>query len=117
MSDPLTALLSPGYEPGDGSAKDAQQVDADWWHPIMGCDSLQKVVDNARDALLQQQPPRVELPKDPPEHLRCWLNVDQPDNDLDRFARVLATSVWHAACREVDRQQGAMLPTNGEVEP
>jgi hypothetical protein len=44
----LTALLHPAYECGDGSADGAQLVDEEWWHPIMGCDSLQEVVDNAR---------------------------------------------------------------------
>lgn len=50
----LTTLLTPGYEPGDGSAHGAQMVDQAWWHPAMGCDSLAIVVDNARDALAQQ---------------------------------------------------------------
>lgn len=45
-----TALLHPAYEPGDGSADGAQIVDLEWWHPVMGCDSLQVVVDNARAA-------------------------------------------------------------------
>jgi hypothetical protein len=51
MTDTLRALLQPGYEPGDGSADGAQQVDGEWWHPVFGCDSLQKVVDNARSKL------------------------------------------------------------------
>jgi hypothetical protein len=63
----LTALLHPAYECGDGSADGAQLVDEEWWHPIMGCDSLQEVVDNARavwaraqgagPAADQQEPP------------------------------------------------------------
>ena len=51
MTDTLRALLQPGYEPGDGSADGAQQVDEEWWHPAFGCDSLQMVVDNARSKL------------------------------------------------------------------
>ena len=51
MTDILRALLQPGYEPGDGSADGAQQVDEEWWHPVFGCDSLQMVVDNARSKL------------------------------------------------------------------
>jgi len=57
------ALLHPAYEPSDGSAdglkrpcpqpSGAQLIDGEWWHPIMGCDSLQIVVDNARAALAQ----------------------------------------------------------------
>ena len=44
----LRFLLSPGYEPGDGTMDGAQPVDGQWWHPVFGCDSLQYVVDNAR---------------------------------------------------------------------
>ncbi len=47
----LRSLLYPAYEPGDGSADGAQLVDGEWWHPIMGCDSLQEVVGNARAVL------------------------------------------------------------------
>jgi hypothetical protein len=54
----LTALLCPAYEPGDGSADGAQLVGMQWWHPTMGCDSLQIVVDNARAALAQPEPKR-----------------------------------------------------------
>ena len=46
----LHSLLSPGYEPGDGKADGAQLVDGQWWHPSFGCDSLQYVIDNARQA-------------------------------------------------------------------
>ena len=62
MTDILRALLRPGYEPGDGSAKDAQQVDEEWWHPVFGCDSLQMVVDNAR-SILELSPGYID-----PEH-------------------------------------------------
>ena len=54
----LRALLNPGYEPDDGSADGAQLVDEQWWHPCFGCDSLQYVVDNARQALA----PEVAIP-------------------------------------------------------
>ena len=50
----LRSLLHPAYEPGDGSADGAQIVDGEWSHPIMGCDSLQGVVDNARAVLKAQ---------------------------------------------------------------
>jgi hypothetical protein len=53
MSTDIRALLTPGYEPGDGSADGAQLVGGQWWHPVMGCDSLQIVVDNARANLTQ----------------------------------------------------------------
>jgi hypothetical protein len=43
----IRAFLHSGYELGDGSADGAQQVGGQWWHPVMGCDSLQFVVDNA----------------------------------------------------------------------
>jgi hypothetical protein len=44
----LRSQLSPGYEPGDGSMDGAMLVDGEWWHPVMGCDSLQVVIDNIR---------------------------------------------------------------------
>ena len=53
--DPIRTLLRPGYEPGDGSADGAQLVSLAWWHPAMGCDSLQIVVDNARAGLARQE--------------------------------------------------------------
>jgi hypothetical protein len=77
----LRALLHPAYEPGDGSADGAQLVDGEWWHPIMGCDSLQGVVDNARAVLarwggaaVQQVPVSKRLPgaKDLGAANRCW---------------------------------------------
>jgi hypothetical protein len=42
---PLTP--PPGYERGDGSMDGAQMVDCEWWHPVMGCDSLSHVIDHA----------------------------------------------------------------------
>jgi hypothetical protein len=62
MTDILRALLQPGYEPGDASEDDAQKVDGEWWHPAFGCDSLQKVVDNAR-SMLELPPGYID-----PEH-------------------------------------------------
>jgi hypothetical protein len=55
-------LLYPAYElawaPGEEIADGAQLVDGRWWHPIFGCDSLQYVVNNARQALA----PEVAIP-------------------------------------------------------
>jgi GNAT superfamily N-acetyltransferase len=58
----LKAILQPAYEPGDGKADGAQLVDVEWWHPIFGCDSLPKVVDNVR-SMLQLPPNYID-----PEH-------------------------------------------------
>jgi hypothetical protein len=49
--DLIRTLLRPAYEPGDGTADGAQQVSLAWWHPVFGSDSLQIVVDNARNLL------------------------------------------------------------------
>jgi hypothetical protein len=49
----LKALLRPGYEPGDGSMDGAQLVNGEWWHPVLGCDSLQYAVDNFRLCMSQ----------------------------------------------------------------
>jgi hypothetical protein len=58
-SELTRTLLHPAYEPawapGEEIAEGAQLVDRQWWHPIMGCDSLQIVVDNARAALAQPE--------------------------------------------------------------
>ena len=63
MTDTITttlgALLHPAYEPGDGSADGAQLVGCQWWHPVMGCDSLQIVVDNAGAILTRFARPAV----------------------------------------------------------
>lgn len=56
------SLLSPAYEPGDGSAVGAQLVDGEWWHPVFGCDSLQDVVDNARAAIALDRSRRAPQP-------------------------------------------------------
>jgi len=51
----LASLLHPAYElaieDGEELADGAQLVDLQWWHPQFGCDSLQYVVNNARQAL------------------------------------------------------------------
>jgi hypothetical protein len=70
--DLIRKLLHPAYERGDGSADGAQQVTLEWWHPIFGSDSLQVVIDNARDLLTSWGRP-VALPPLPanyidPEH-------------------------------------------------
>ena len=44
----IKPILSPGYERGDGSMDGAQLVNGEWYHPVMGCDSLQTVVDNIK---------------------------------------------------------------------
>jgi len=69
------ALLHPAYEPGDGSADGAQLVDGEWWHPAMGCDSLQIVVDNARNILTRWGHPTTPPAPEPGEvgELVKWL--------------------------------------------
>ncbi|MCE2836640.1 MAG: hypothetical protein LW834_06730 [Cyanobium sp. 49614_E6] len=64
----LRALLNPGYEPGDGTMDGAQLIDGQWWHPVFGCDSLQYVVDNARQAL----GPEVAIPAEQ------WTDIEGP---------------------------------------
>lgn len=44
----VSQFMKPGYEPGDGSMDGAMLVDAEWWHPLYGCDSLQHVLDGVR---------------------------------------------------------------------
>ena len=58
----LASLLHPAYEPGDGIANGAQLVDGQWWHPVLGCDSLQVVVDNARSLLNKGRGPLIATP-------------------------------------------------------
>lgn len=41
----IQSLLGVAFEPGDGSADGAQLVDGEWYHPVLGCDSLQHVID------------------------------------------------------------------------
>jgi hypothetical protein len=66
-------LLRPAYEPGDGSADGAQLVNLAWWHPAMGCDSLQIVVDNARAIIARQGRPAVApVAVEALQRLRRW---------------------------------------------
>ena len=58
----ISAFLHPAYEPGDGSEDGAQLVGLAWWHPVMGCDSLQMVVDNARAVLARFDRPTPHPP-------------------------------------------------------
>jgi len=85
----LRALLHPAYEPGDGSADGAQLVDGEWWHPIMGCDSLQGVVDNARAVLarwggaaVQPVAEPVNWDRRPPTASDCYFNPGATDGFL-----------------------------------
>jgi hypothetical protein len=68
----LASLLHPAYElatdSGEEIADGAQLVDCQWWHPQFGCDSLQYVVDNARQALA----PDVAIPAEQ------WTDIDGP---------------------------------------
>lgn len=65
----LASLLHPAYlppfAPGNDLAHGAQLVDGQWWHPVFGCNSLQYVVDNARQALT----PKIVM------NQSAWLNV------------------------------------------
>jgi hypothetical protein len=58
----LASLLHPAYklatDSGEEIADGVQLVDCQWWYPQFGCDSLQYVVDNARQALA----PEVAIP-------------------------------------------------------
>ena len=59
----LADFLAPGYEPGLGAREGAQLVDGRWWLPAIGCDSLQAVVDNCRDATHPRPIPVAEVEK------------------------------------------------------
>lgn len=40
------------YEQSDGTlVEGAQMINGEWWNPIMGCDSLQLVLENAYDMM------------------------------------------------------------------
>ena len=52
----ISDLLHPGYELCGGGLEKDQLVDGDLWRPAFGCDSLQKVVDNARSVLALPTP-------------------------------------------------------------
>ena len=83
-SDLIETLLRPGYENGNGYADGAQLVDLGWYHPVMGCDSLQIVVDNARALLARHGrstiipiPLSERMPGSDPDDLdtegTCWM--------------------------------------------
>ena len=75
----ISALLHPAYEPGDGSADCAQMVGLAWWNPVMGCDSLQIVVDNARNILRSRwgHPAAPAAPETPAEALAARPLLEQ----------------------------------------
>jgi hypothetical protein len=74
----IRALLHSGYELGDGSADGAQQVGGQWWHPVMGCDSLQFVVDNA----LATPPPEPPTDEERLADFAQWLAREMPRNTV-----------------------------------
>ena len=83
----LTSLLHPAYElaieDGEELAGGAQLVDCRWWHPQFGSDSLQYVVDNARQALA----PEVAM------NQAAWLNIAICAAQRARIARQEANSL------------------------
>lgn len=89
----LRSLLSPGYEPGDGTMDGAQLVDGHRWHPCFGCDSLQYVVDNARQAVeaLQHQWPEPITDRRPTEE----------DGDYHGYVQYLYAGKWSSAAWDV----------------
>lgn len=78
----ISDLLNPAYEiTGEEIAEGAQLVDGEWLNPLLGCDSLQIVVDNARAALARWGRPaaapvpvseRLPGPEDCDEQGRYW---------------------------------------------
>ena len=102
----LQALLSPGYELGDGSMDGAQIVDCEWWHPEMGCDSLQFAVDNCRAIAHPRPIPVAERPWERPGFCdaegKCWWG---------RPSEELCNSDWFLATRaEVEEFCSDCLP-------
>jgi hypothetical protein len=93
--DLTRVLLRPGYEPGDGSAEGCQLVNQAWWHPAIGCDSLQIVVDNARAVIarlsrpaLTSTPVSEESPK--PDDLDNNRSTDIKDGAAFERQRICA---------------------------
>jgi len=84
-----SALLHPAYEPGDGSADGAQLVGLEWWHPVMGCDSLQMVADNAC-AILRS---RWAHPATPPGLPPNYIDPEHTDQDRELL------EVFYEACQ------------------
>lgn len=60
----VSQFMKPGYEPGDGSMDGAMLVDAEWWHPLFGCDSLQHVLDGVRYRVVLQEPVKKDAAVD-----------------------------------------------------
>ena len=59
----ISDLLNPAYEiTGEEIAEGAQLVDGEWWNPLVGCDSLQIVVDNTRAVLVDAMAARCPTP-------------------------------------------------------
>lgn len=73
----ISNLLNPAYEiTGEEIAEGAQLVDGEWWNPVMGCDSMQIVVDNARAALARWGRPTPQPPVDGEVgELVAWLRA------------------------------------------
>ena len=115
-----TALLHPAYEPGDGSADGAQMVGLAWWHPVMGCDSLQIVVDNARNILRSRwarpaTPPALEVGS--AAALATWLQ-----NHSGQCVELGRPDWAHMANRAADTLEafslgGWIVPTVEEATP
>jgi hypothetical protein len=76
----------------------AQLVDGQWWHPVFGCDSLQYVVDNAR----QSSAPQIAIPAEQyqfnPKQSTTPMTVDptsiEPSDELIRKRAASNTSYF-----------------------
>jgi hypothetical protein len=101
--DFIRTLLRPAYEPGDGSADGAQLVSLAWWHPAMGCDSLQIVVENARAIIARQGRPAVAPEPGEVDELVQWLTLLRDNSSglatmyNDRLTRVATLLQQQAA--------------------
>jgi hypothetical protein len=79
----IASLLHPAWAlawaPGEEIADGAQLVDGEWWHPQFGCDSLQYVVDNARQALAPEDRAVIQdgwRALERRQDLRMWPAID-----------------------------------------
>ena len=95
----INALLQPAYklakEDAELTIDGVQLVDLQWWHPTMGCNSLQIVVDNTR-AILEATPP----PPTDEERLADftkWLAREMPPNTIIGDPLWWAPRIWRAA--------------------
>jgi hypothetical protein len=84
----------------------AQIVDCEWWHPEMGCDSLQFAVDNCRAIAHPRPIPVAERPWERPGFCdaegKCWWG---------RPSEELCNSDWFLATRaEVEEFCSDCLP-------